>query len=30
MTAAPAPAARTDYPPCSRTVTDQCRQRGGR
>lgn len=27
--AAPAPAAQTSYPLCSRTVRDQCRQRGG-
>lgn len=30
MTNNPAPAAQASYPPCSRTVTDQCRQRGGR
>jgi hypothetical protein len=28
--AAPAPTAQRDYPLCSRTVKDQCRQRGGR
>lgn len=30
MAATPAPAAQANYPMCSRTVTDQCRQRGGR